>query len=124
MKTKRKIIGKHKIGYGRPPDDSKYKKGQCGNPEGGRLHKKRNTSVAAEIEKAESERVTLVTGGKRQKVPANEAIYRQMMNQAMKGTLSAARQVLRLSIKYLPKEEDRQQQTLFVLATPRTPKSA
>jgi hypothetical protein len=119
MKRKRKIPGHHKIGYGRPPDSYKYKKGQCGNLEGGRLHKSRLTSLTDEIDKLESELIPILYGGKRKKVTTTEAMFRQLMNKAMQGHLAAGKQLLKLVIKYSPPEDPPPQEFAWMIERPR-----
>jgi hypothetical protein len=118
MKRKREIPGNHKIGYGRPPQSGKYKKGHSGNLEGGRLHKRHLTSPAEEIDQLERELVTIVYKGRRKSIPRLEASLRRLMNQAANGSLPAGREFLRLSKKYYSAETPAIEQTMFMAERP------
>ena len=99
----------------------KFKKGQSGNPEGGRLHKRHLTSPAEEIDQLEKELVTIVYKGKRKTIPKLEASLRRLMSQAANGNLVAGKEFLRLSRKYYPAEPPKMQQIIFMAERP--PKS-
>ncbi len=97
---------------------AKYKKGQSGNLEGGRLHKRHLISPAGEIDQLEKERVTIVNRGKRKVIPKAEALLRRLMNQAASGDLTAAREFLALSKKYFPAETTEAQEFIFMAQRP------
>jgi hypothetical protein len=96
----------------------KWKKGQSGNLEGGRLHKRHLTSPAAEIDQLERELVTIVYRGKRRKIPKIEASLRRLMNQAANGSVMAGKELLRLSRKYYPDKKTETQQIVFMVQRP------
>jgi hypothetical protein len=64
----------YEVGYGKPPRQHRYRKGQSGNPRG-RPRRKRNE--AALINRIFDELVTVTVDGKRQRVTVLEAALRR-----------------------------------------------
>jgi Family of unknown function (DUF5681) len=76
------------IGYGRPPEHSKWKKGQCGNPK--RIRKRRDTKpVATMIDEFFAREVSVDENGISHRRTAFEIIYLQLCNKAMTGNTRA-----------------------------------
>jgi Family of unknown function (DUF5681) len=74
----------YKVGPGRPPLHTRFKKGQSGNP-GGRSAK----SLAAALAAALNERVYVTINGRRRKITKREAIVTQMVNKSAAADLRA-----------------------------------
>lgn len=101
------------MGYenNKPPDRFKFKKGQSGNLQGGRLHKgyiDRHTDyeklVATELDRMSQEQITIVEKGKRRKASTSEVRMRRQMDRMMKGDLRAGRLVIDMARKFFSKE--------------------
>jgi hypothetical protein len=75
------------VGYGRPPEHSQWKKGQCGNPK--RIRKRRAKPVATIIDEFFARSVDVVENGIPQRRSAFEIIYLQLCNKAMTGNARA-----------------------------------
>jgi hypothetical protein len=75
-----------KVGYRHPPEKSRFKAGQSGNPHG---RPKGALNLATILEKTLRELVVIVENGRRKKVTKLEAAIRQMVNQAASGELKA-----------------------------------
>lgn len=72
-----------KTGYGRPPKDKQFKKGQSGNPSG---RPKRNLLNFSElIAEVASKEVIVKEGGKRKKVVLMHAVIMKVMQGALQG---------------------------------------
>jgi hypothetical protein len=82
------------VGKGKPPQHSRFKKGQSGNPRGRRRGYK---NVATLVKKALNERVTVVENGQRKRITKLEAILKQLTNKAASGDQRAIRLVLPLA---------------------------
>ena len=67
----------YKVGPGKPPLHTRFKKGQSGNP-GGRSTK----SLPALLADALNERVFVTIDGRRRKITKREAIVTQMVNKS------------------------------------------
>jgi hypothetical protein len=66
----------YKVGYCKPPEHSKWKKGQCGNPK--RIRKRPVKPVAALIDEFLASEVEVVDDGIPQRRTAFEVIYLQL----------------------------------------------
>jgi Family of unknown function (DUF5681) len=85
---------KDQVGYKRPPIETRWKKGQSGNPSGKR---KKDASFAKAVMDALSEKVTLVgKDGKRRKCTKFELSIIQLVNKAAAGDLRATKEVTAL----------------------------
>jgi hypothetical protein len=76
----------YKVGPGRPPLHTRFKKGQSGNP-GGRSPK----SLPALLARALNEQVSVTIDGRRRKVTKREAIVTQMVNKSTSADLRATK---------------------------------
>jgi len=83
----------YEVGYGRPPEASRFQKGRSGNPSG-RPRGSRN--ISAVISAALSERVTIVENGRRRTITKLEAAAKQMANKAASGDPRAAKLIIEL----------------------------
>jgi len=82
--------GPYVVGYGKPPRQSRFKKGQSGNPSG---RPKGSQGIAALLERALTERVVITENGKRRTISKLEASFKQLVNRAATGDLPAMRQL-------------------------------
>lgn len=88
-KTKRD----YRVGYGRPPEHSRFKKGQSGNPTGRRRYTQ--TGRARELMRQELlRRVPVREGDQVRHMPAVQALVRSLVLQAIKGKSAAAKEIL------------------------------
>ncbi|MGE4173791.1 MAG: DUF5681 domain-containing protein [Methylocystis sp.] len=72
--------GEYSVGYGRPPQHTRFRPGRSGNPKGRPKGSKNFHTVFAE-ELAQS--VTLIENGKRKKMPKARALVKQSINKAL-----------------------------------------
>ena len=78
---------KYEVGYGKPPEHAKWKKGQCGNPK--RIRKRPVKPVAEFIDAFFAGAVEVVDDGVSQRRTAFEVIYLQLYSKAMAGNRRA-----------------------------------
>ena len=81
------------IGYGKPPKSGQFKPGQSGNPKG---RPKGRKGVNTIIDDVFRKKVSLREGGKVKKISQVEALFRRVMNDALKGDPKATDQALKL----------------------------
>jgi len=81
----------YEVGYAKPPEHSKFKPGQSGNPSG---RPKGSFSVSIAFNRALRERVVVVENGKRKSITKLDAIAKGITNSAVKGDAKARSQVL------------------------------
>lgn len=74
------------VGYGKPPRQSRFRKGQSGNPQG---RPKGKLNLATVLERALQETVIINENGNRRKVTKREAACKQLVNKAASGDLAA-----------------------------------
>jgi hypothetical protein len=78
---------KYEVGYCKPPEHSKWKKGQCGNPK--RIRKHPVKPVAELVDEFLASEVEVVDNGVSQRRTALEIIYLQLCNKAIAGNARA-----------------------------------
>jgi len=88
---------KYEVGYGKPPNHSKFKKGQTGNPKG-RPMGSRNFSTDAKAVLKLPVRTTL--GGKRKTVSTQHAALLRLREKALSGDARALDGLLGLARNY------------------------
>ena len=73
---------KSSVGYGQPPERTRFKPGQSGNPRG---RPKGTLNMATVLERTLKEKVVVNENGKRKVVTKLEAAVKQLANQAASG---------------------------------------
>jgi hypothetical protein len=86
--------GTYKIGYGKPPQQSQFKKGESGNKKG---RPKGSKNVATVFHGEINERVLITENGKCRTITKLEAAIKQIVNKAAAGDAKAIRALLQLS---------------------------
>src|SRR5713101_3004565 len=79
----------YKVGPGRPPLHTRFKKGQSGNP-GGRSAK----SLPALLADALNETIVVTIGGRRRRITKREAIITQMVDKSASADLRATKMLI------------------------------
>jgi len=85
--------GDYEIGYAKPPEHTRFKKGVSGNPSG---RPKRTAGFDEELIREFNSPLTINENGKRRQIPKVRGIVKQMTNKALAGDIRAARVVLPL----------------------------
>ena len=92
----------YEVGYGKPPLNGRFKRGQSGNPRG-RPKKSRNFKTDLKDELSETVRVN--EGGAVQTVSKQRAILKRAMEKALKGDMRAAALIVGWMAAYLDFED-------------------
>jgi|HubBroStandDraft_4_1064222.scaffolds.fasta_scaffold308558_2 hypothetical protein len=82
------------VGFCRPPQATRFKKGVSGNPKG---RPKGSLNVATAFTKALREKVVINEGGKRKTVTKLEAALKQLVNKAASGDHRSCQQLIDLA---------------------------
>ena len=91
----------YEVGYGKPPKNSQFSKGQSGNPKG---RPKGALSLASVLEAALSERVDIRENGKSRTLSKLDVVIKQAVNKAASGDLAAIRFVTQMLAMYMAAE--------------------
>ncbi len=84
---------KYEVGYGRPPQHTRWKKGQCGNPK--RIRKRTPKPVVWLIDEFFAGELDIIENGKSRRVSNFEAVVLQLWTKAMAGNKHAMNVLLR-----------------------------
>lgn len=82
------------VGYGKPPQHSRFQPGQSGNPKG---RPKGSLNLAMALNRALREKVTVVEHGRSRQITKLDAAVKGLVNRAVKGDAKAMQQMLALS---------------------------
>jgi hypothetical protein len=85
------------VGYGKPPQATRFQPGRSGNPGG---HKKAAKSVGALLREALTRRITIQEDGKPRRITLQEVIIRGLVNDAARRDHRALRVLLSLMERY------------------------
>ena len=83
----------HRVGYGCPPEETRFKRGQSGNPNG---RPRRVPTMHDDLEKVLAERIELREGERVQRVSKRDALARTTINRALKGDARFLRALLHM----------------------------
>ena len=88
----------YEVGYGRPPKDTQFKRGQSGNP-AGRPKGTRNfkTDLVEELQ----EPVRITEGGKTEEVSKQRALVKRTFEKGMNGDMRAVAMIAQWVMQYL-----------------------
>jgi hypothetical protein len=81
----------YEVGYGKPPRHTRFSKGQSGNPKG---RQRGSQNLSTLLREALNEPVVVTENGGQRKITKRQAFIKQLVNQALKGDLRAARLLL------------------------------
>ena len=98
----------YEVGFGKPPEQTRFRKGVSGNPRGrpkGALNKK--TILGRTLQ----EKVVITENGKRKRITKREALYKQIVNKGVSGDLKAAVEVIKLDCSSESQESDERADT-------------
>jgi hypothetical protein len=70
------------VGYGKPPQHTRFKKGESGNPTGRPKGSKNLTTL---LEKELKQRVVVTENGRRRSITKQEAMVKHLVNKAVSG---------------------------------------
>jgi hypothetical protein len=72
----------YQVGYGRPPQHTRFKRGESGNPTGRPKGSKNLTTL---FEKELKQRVVVTESGRRRSITKQEAMVKHLVNKAVSG---------------------------------------
>lgn len=84
----------YKIGYGKPPEHSRFKKGQSGNPKG---RPKGRQNLKTDIKETMEQPVRLTENGRSRSVSTQRAVIMRLREKALRGDDKAIDRLLKLA---------------------------
>src|SRR5262249_4606919 len=97
----------YKIGYGKPPKATQFKKGKSGNPRG---RPKGSLNLATDLTAELGENITIREDGRPRKVSKQRALIKSLMAKALQGDARATASLLALYALFMsdPPPDDNQ----------------
>lgn len=92
----------YEVGYGKPPVETRFKKGESGNPKG---RPKGTRNLKTELMEELQEKVLVREGGRPMTVSRQRAMIKSMMAKALQGDHKAAKVILGMVYRYLHLDE-------------------
>lgn len=87
--------GPYEVGYGKPPKETQFKKGESGNPAGRpRGGRRANQDLASLLLQAVTTKVVVNEGGKRRTMTKLDVSLQQLVNKAAGGDLRALEKLI------------------------------
>lgn len=81
------------VGYGSPPNHTKWVKGQSGNPSGRR---KGQANLATLLDRELSAMITITEGGRKKRISKREAVIKAVVNGSVKSDHRALASLIRM----------------------------
>ena len=103
----------YRVGYGRPPLDTRFKRGQSGNPKGRPPGAKNLASLLNEIL---NELVIIKEDGGRKRISKRKAAFKQLVNEAAKGNWRALKLLVDILQDIEQRTEPQTEQSSFGFA--------
>ena len=83
----------YQVGYKKPPEHTRFRKGRSGNPRG---RPKRAERFARLARRTLNERIAIKENGERRVISKLEAVLKQLINKAATGDARAIREIIKL----------------------------
>jgi hypothetical protein len=90
-------MGAYRIGKGKPPKRTRFKKGVSGNPSG---RPKGSKNLATELNEELNQKVAVSENGIKRKLSKGRAIIKSVVNKGLQGDAKASATVIALSERY------------------------
>jgi len=93
----------YEVGYGKPPKNTRFRKGQSGNPKG---RPKRARGLKHDLQRELDETVTVTENGRQIRLSKQQLMVKQLFAKAMKGDIRAIQRIVELRISLIGEESD------------------
>ena len=103
------------VGYGKPPVETRFKKGQSGNPSGKPKKTAQKLDPGKILQSIDNEEIIVKIDGKKIRMRKGVVYLQQLFNKATKGNLSDARLIVKMAVKYFGPESEAPGETRFII---------
>jgi hypothetical protein len=86
-------MAQYKVGYGKPPKKTQFKRGRSGNPKG---RPKGSRNLAADLASELGEQITVREDGRSRRISKQRALIKSLMARALQGDVRATAAMLQL----------------------------
>jgi hypothetical protein len=86
----------YEVGYGKPPKDSQFKKGESGNPRGRAKHTR---NLKTDLTKILAQKISVREGERRFRVSGQEGVLMSLMSKCLKGDTKAINTLVNLAVR-------------------------
>jgi hypothetical protein len=104
------------VGYGKPPVETRFQKGQSGNPSGRPKKIVQELNLGKVLQSIDNEEIVVNIDGKRKRMPKAEIHFRQLFTRAIRGDLPTARLISKMAKKHFGPEAEGPSETQFIIA--------
>ncbi|MEO0550461.1 MAG: DUF5681 domain-containing protein [Pseudomonadota bacterium] len=104
--SKMKNPDKYEVGYGKPPKQTQFQKGQSGNPKG---RPKRSQNMSTLLADELGRKIQVTENGQTKTMTAREAMVRRIVNGALSGKAIDVLKLMKMLESLLPSEVEPEQ---------------
>jgi uncharacterized protein DUF5681 len=115
MRRKKNAPDEYEVGYGKPPQHTRFKPGQSGNPKG---RPKGSQNLRSVLHDALFKKVPVTEDGRLCTMSRVQAIVTGLVARALKGDNRAAESVLKLANQHFPPGVEERETEILVLRDP------
>ena len=92
----------YKVGYGKPPEDTRFKRGRSGNPMG---RPKGSRNFATDLKEVLEMKVEITNAGRKTSMSTQKAALMRLRERALKGDHRALEKLLTLALAHTPADD-------------------
>jgi hypothetical protein len=107
VRRKKNATEEYEVGYSKPPQHTRFKPGQSGNPKG---RPKRSKNLRSVLDEALFKKIAVTEDGRLRTMSRMEALVTALVAKGLKGDIRATESLLKLASHYCaPGDKDRPQ---------------
>ncbi len=107
----------YQVGYKKPPQATRFKKGTSGNPSGRPKKLTQLVELGDVVQTIDNEAIVVTDNGKRKRMSKAEIGFRMLFANAIRGDLADARLLVKMARKYFEPEPEEGHQTELMSRT-------